>query len=129
MMRKKQSYKTYEKKIIQWFFYSFGFRALTVQLLVSILFLFVPIAAFVGVYVLQLRHGSIYANLCISVAGFDIIFNCLSVLYFVKPYNLFIRRKWKRRFTVHTITSSERLPRTHEFKSNNTNVDYYSRNW
>uniref|UniRef100_A0A914P0T7 G protein-coupled receptor n=1 Tax=Panagrolaimus davidi TaxID=227884 RepID=A0A914P0T7_9BILA len=80
-------------------------RALTVQLLVSILFLFLPIGAFVGVYVLQFRHGSIYANLCISVAGFDIIFNAFSILYFVKPYNVFMQRKFKR-YTVHAITSS-----------------------
>lgn len=69
------------------------FRALTVQFLISVVLLFAPLAIFLGVFILQLKEGSYYAVLAMNIGGLEPIINSLSILYFVKPYRKFIKKK------------------------------------
>uniref|UniRef100_A0A914PGA5 Uncharacterized protein n=1 Tax=Panagrolaimus davidi TaxID=227884 RepID=A0A914PGA5_9BILA len=70
-------------------------RALLTQVLGAILFAAIPILIMVVTFVSEFRKGSLIANFAFPLTTFHVTFDCLCLLYFVKPYRRFIIRAFK----------------------------------
>lgn len=62
------------------------FKAFTVQFVIGILLLLIPLAIYLGVYVIQIPNGGKIASYCVLVVPLNGVFQNLSILYFITPY-------------------------------------------
>uniref|UniRef100_A0A7E4WC33 Serpentine Receptor, class H n=1 Tax=Panagrellus redivivus TaxID=6233 RepID=A0A7E4WC33_PANRE len=98
LMKTTETQKTYTVHLML-------FRALVAQNVFMFVFLALPLTVFVYCLYFEVLWGSYIATLSLVVISFHIIACCLSILWFIVPYRLFVRKCFRKYCKIATTVS------------------------
>jgi hypothetical protein len=81
--------------------HSILFRAITVQIIASLVMLDIPFLIQYFLYLMEFENGSIWSIIFFFLTSYHLLCEILALAYFVKPYRDYIRRKVGRIFRLY----------------------------
>jgi hypothetical protein len=72
------------------------FKSLTMEVFILLAFLFCPFLIAIVCLLFRVKNGSFIAIFCIMNSRFQMVAECFVILYFIKPYRMYIAKNFFR---------------------------------